>query len=124
MPLVNAPGTYLRYSEDDAGVDLVFPPYGRHCAGHRSSDEFADSESLVGVREAAGIRVVVLADEYAGRLAPFAVWVLADEPAARLVVDIVLSAEEGYEIVVKPSAAVVPGVNYEGVRCPVFSESL
>ena len=89
--LFHSDSSNLWYSEDDGRVNLLLPPYRRHCTRYRGTYELSYSECLVDIRETAGVGVVVLTDEHAGRFGPLAVRFCSDILSSRFELYIGLS---------------------------------
>ena len=112
--------TYLRNTEYQTAVHQCLPPYGSHCSSHRRTNQLADAQLLIYPWETMAVAVVVLANQYAGRLSPLVERILAHHLAMRHKLLILLAAEQGAEVVVQPAATIVTLIHDYGILVAVL----
>ena len=110
-------------TKDHGGVDLGFPPNGGAGTGHGFADGFSDAGLLVHVRKNKGIAVVAFAHKYAAGFGPttHGLPVLEAIPL-RGKVQVALSAQEGFEVVVQPASAVETGIHHQALAIKIFAQ--
>ena len=112
--------TYLRNTEYQTAVHQRLPPYGSHRSSHRCTNQLADAQFLIYPWETMTVAVVVLANQYAGWLGLLVEWILAHHLAVRHKLLILLSAEQGAEVVVQPAATIVTLIHDYGILVTVL----
>ena len=112
--------TYLWNTEYQTAVHQGLPPYSCHCTSYRCTNQLTDAQFLIYPWETMTVTVVILADQNAGWLGPLVEWVLAHYLSMRHKLLILLSAEQGAEVVVQPAATIVSLIHDYGILVAVL----
>ena len=112
--------TYLWNTEYQAAVHQGLPPNGSHCTSYRRTNQLTDAQLLIYPWETMAVAVVILADQNAGWLGPLVEWIRAHYLSMRYKLLILLTAEQGAEVIVQPAATIVALIHDYGILVAVL----